>query len=408
VPQLVTVREAALLTSLSHSSIAYISPNRAVRGSLDKAVRAVNGDLAYASGWDGTGIGIAVIDSGVSSAYDLNSDNNLSSRIAYSQSFVPGDTSTADDFGHGTHIAGIIGGNAYTSSTSNYQVVYRGVAPEANIINLRALDSTGAGTDSSVIAAIQQAISQKYYHIRVINLSGAGSIEATRLTPRQAVESAWRAGLVVVVTVGNMGQYNGAGTSGHATIGAPGNDPYVITWRDCLMVQVPNSATMTSYSSKVRRVRSHRQTRPRGRASRGFARPRRATARGVPAPGRLSVQLFSNQLRLAIRRPLHAPQHQHATPLVSGVAALLLRKTPSLTPDQVRPFDEAFSEGFSTKRRRTRALATPQVHGIRSLWGRCRGPHLPHWPVRISHANVGAAKSPTTTYNSLTHYFDRG
>src|SRR5712692_10861237 len=59
--------------------VAYISPNRPVKGSLDHVVSAVNGDLAYASGWNGTGIGIAVIDSGVTSIYDLNSDDNLSS-----------------------------------------------------------------------------------------------------------------------------------------------------------------------------------------------------------------------------------------------------------------------------------------------------------------------------------------
>src|SRR5229473_1055524 len=56
--------------------VAYISPNRPVRGSLDHVVTAVNGDLAYASGWNGAGIGIAVVDSGVSSNYDMNSDAN--------------------------------------------------------------------------------------------------------------------------------------------------------------------------------------------------------------------------------------------------------------------------------------------------------------------------------------------
>src|SRR5258708_40300715 len=86
--------------------VAYISPNRPVRGSLDHVVTAVNGDLAYASGWNGTGIGIAVVDSGVSSNYDMNSDGNVASRIVYTQSFVPGDTNTADPFGHGTHVAG--------------------------------------------------------------------------------------------------------------------------------------------------------------------------------------------------------------------------------------------------------------------------------------------------------------
>src|SRR5229473_1286672 len=121
--------------------VAYISPDRAVRRSLDHVVSAVNGDLAYASGWNGTGIGIAVVDSGVGSNYDMNSDGNGASRIVYSQSFVPTDTSTADPFGHGTHVAGTIAGNGYISSYSNYYPgVYRGIAPEASIINLRALD----------------------------------------------------------------------------------------------------------------------------------------------------------------------------------------------------------------------------------------------------------------------------
>src|SRR5712692_5109328 len=198
--------------------VAYISPNRKVKGSLDHAVSAVNGDLAYASGWNGTGVGIAVIDSGVTSNYDMNSDGNMApSRIVYSQSFVPGDTSTGDPFGHGIHVAGIIAGNGYDSvSLSNYPGVYRGIAPEAKIINLRALDSTGAGTDGSVIAAIQQAIAlQSTYNIRVLNLSLArGVYESYTLDPLcQAVESAWRAGIVVVVAAGNMGEYNGAGTS---------------------------------------------------------------------------------------------------------------------------------------------------------------------------------------------------
>jgi serine protease AprX len=130
-------------------------------------------------------------------------------------------------------VAGIIAGNGYDSLfTATYPGVYRGIAPEANIISFRVLDSTGAGTDSYLISAMQEAIAlQSTYNIRVINLSVArGIYESYSVDPLcQAVESAWNAGIVVVVAAGNMGEYYDAGTSGYATIGAPGNDPYVIT-----------------------------------------------------------------------------------------------------------------------------------------------------------------------------------
>jgi len=106
-----------------------------------------------------------------------------------------------------------------------------------------------------VISAIQAAIRIKNtYNIRVINLSLArGVYESYTLDPLcQAVESAWRAGIVVVAAAGNMGQYNGAGTNGYATIGAPGNDPYVITVGATNTHGTGSQAaqTMTSYSSK--------------------------------------------------------------------------------------------------------------------------------------------------------------
>src|SRR5271165_5439159 len=70
--QLVTVQGANLNSVASHSEVAYISPNRAVRGAMDQVVTAVNADIAYNNGWDGTGVGVAVLDSGVSNVSDLN------------------------------------------------------------------------------------------------------------------------------------------------------------------------------------------------------------------------------------------------------------------------------------------------------------------------------------------------
>ena len=233
--QLVSVSAGSLNNIASRSDVVYISPNRQVRGATDSVIaEAVNADIANANGWDGTGIGVAVIDSGVTGVLDLTDDENTSvSRVVYTQSFVPGNGNGNDDFGHGTHVAGIIAGNGYISNRLQYYPgYYQGIAPEATIINLRVLDQNGSGTDSNVIAAIQQAIAlQSTYNIRVINLSlSRGVYESYTLDPLcQAVESAWNAGIVVVAAAGNMGEYNGAGTNGYATIGAPGNDPYVIT-----------------------------------------------------------------------------------------------------------------------------------------------------------------------------------
>ena len=94
------------------------------------------------------------------------------------------------------------------------------------------LDRNGAGTDSMVIAAIQRAIALKStYNIQIINLSlGRPVMESYTLDPLcQAVEQAWKAGIVVVVAAGNEGRNNSKGTNGYGTITAPGNDPYVIT-----------------------------------------------------------------------------------------------------------------------------------------------------------------------------------
>src|SRR5437879_5995290 len=188
------------------------------------AQKQVNAPVAWQRwGLDGTGIGVAVIDSGVTAVGDLYwwipSNQTYGSRVVYSQSFVPGTTDTSDLYGHGTHVAGIIAGAGWFSTGSNFTHTFKGIAPNANIINLRVLDQNGAGTDSSVIAAIQTAISLKStYNIRVINLSlGRQVYESYTLDPLcQAVQAALNAGIVVFVAARNQGSNATAGTKGHA------------------------------------------------------------------------------------------------------------------------------------------------------------------------------------------------
>jgi serine protease AprX len=317
--------------------VKYITLDRKVKMSVDDVTAAVAADLAWSYGYDGQGVGIAVIDSGVQAHNDLNTWSTSSARVVYRESFVAGDPSTVDAYGHGTHVAGIAAGNGYLSQ-SGYQYQYQGVAPGANIINLRVLDANGCGTDSGVIAAIQRAIELKLqYNIRVLNLSlGRRVYESFKYDPLdQAVEKAWKAGIVVVVAAGNSGRDNSMGTNGYGTIAVPGNDPYVIT-----VGATSTNGTMTwvddkiaSYSSKGPTLIDH------------VVKP------DIIAPGDKVVSLRAANTTLVNGNPamnvyaLGSTATPHyfklsgtsmATPVVAGSVALMLQKDPTLTPDLVK------------------------------------------------------------------------
>ena len=127
--------------------------------------------------------------------------------------------------------------------------ILKGIAPNANLLDLRVLDKNGASTDSEVIAAIQQAVQLKSkYNVRVINLSlGRPIYESCNLDPLcQAVEAAWRNGIVVVTAAGNLGR------NGYATVTAPGNSPHAITvgCMKTLETYPRSDDQIASYSSK--------------------------------------------------------------------------------------------------------------------------------------------------------------
>jgi serine protease AprX len=334
----------------NHPDIAYVTPDRPNKVASDDAIPAVMGDVARQQyGLDGTGVGIAVIDSGVFNHDDLQKANGLGSRIVYSESFIPGDPSTNDTYGHGTHVAGILAGNG-KDSKNGYPTQYLGIAPNANIINLRVLNANGSGTDSQVIAAIQRAIQLKNtYNIRVINLSlGRGVYESYALDPIcQAVEAAWQSGIVVVVAAGNSGRDNSYGTQGYATINAPGNDPNVITVGATKTNGTPARLddTVASYSSKGPTLLDHivkpDLVAPGNRVV-SLAAPGSTLVSSLlslniqPITTCLLGLLGNNCTTGASGKYMRLSGTSMATPIVAGAAALMIQKDPTLTPDTIK------------------------------------------------------------------------
>jgi len=179
--RIITVPVQAALAIASRSDVAYVSMNRDVQpmGHVSSTtgadqVRATPNSTS--STLDGTGIGIAILDSGIDTSHKsfLNRSNEL--RIVYSEDFT-GEGRTDDPYGHGTHVASLAAGNGRISNAQ-----YVGVASNANIINLRVLNSEGLGSTAQVLRALDWIESNRAtYNIRVVNMSlGMPAIDSSQ------------------------------------------------------------------------------------------------------------------------------------------------------------------------------------------------------------------------------------
>src|SRR5262245_27964043 len=173
----------------------------------------------------GSGIGVAIVDSGIAPVPDFGG------RISAFYDFTGGkggvSTAPVDGYGHGTHVAGLVAGSG---ALSNGQ--YGGVAPNARLIGLRVLNNAGSGATSDVIAAVEFATVNKVaLGIDILNLSlGHPVFESATTDPLvRAVEAASRAGILVVVSAGNVGVNPTTGQLGYAGILVPGKTPMAFT-----------------------------------------------------------------------------------------------------------------------------------------------------------------------------------
>src|ERR1044072_1896713 len=174
---------------------------------------------------DGTGIGIAIIDSGIDTNHTSFLDKSNGVRAVKSVDFT-GEGRTDARYRPGTHVAAAAAANGRISNAA-----YVGTAPNANIINLRVLNKVGAGTTSGLLAALDWALQNRTtYNIRVINISlGTPAVRSYRNDPLcKAVRKLVDAGVVVVAAAGNNGK-DSSTRKLYGQIHSPGDEPSALT-----------------------------------------------------------------------------------------------------------------------------------------------------------------------------------
>ncbi|HPZ06942.1 MAG TPA: S8 family peptidase [Candidatus Eremiobacteraeota bacterium] len=221
---------------------------------LDNAMKSIRKEPSGIQGtedpiftkYTGKGVGIAIIDTGVYPHPDITTPQNPDpnrplNKITAWVDFVNNRSVPYDDGGHGTHVAGDAAGSGTLSDGK-----YRAFAPDANIIGLKVLGTSG-GKTSHVVKAINWAVENKdKYNIKVINMSLGHKAQHYAEDPTDiAVEAAVKAGITVVVAGGNDGPEPG-------TICAPGDSPFAITVGAIDDKNTPDRSddTLTPFSSR--------------------------------------------------------------------------------------------------------------------------------------------------------------
>ncbi len=169
----------------------------------------------WTAGHTGHGVDVAIIDTGVNPVKGLNAGGQLVYGPDLSFESQNKEYAFSDTFGHGTHLAGIIAGRDGDPATfGDDDGRFMGMAPDSRLVSVKVGTHDGAVDVSQVIAAIDWVIEHRTdngLNIRVLNLAyGTDSTQSWRIDPLSyAVERAWKAGIVVVVSAGNDGNSSG-------------------------------------------------------------------------------------------------------------------------------------------------------------------------------------------------------
>jgi len=276
--------------------------------------RIIRADTAYAAGYTGKGVGIALIDTGVVPVQGLTSGNIANGPDLSLESQVPS-LLHKDGYGHGTHLAGVIAGRDSTTGTG-----FRGIAPDAKLTVLKVGMSNGAVDVTQVIAAIDWVVKHRNDDpknpIKIINLSyGTDGAQSPTTDPLgYAVGNAVYAGIAVVVAAGNTGSKvtDPATTPSSIAVGSS----------DSLGTTDPADDVISDFSSSDSRMISV----------------------DLLAPGRSIVSLrdpggYADTYYPTARvddRFFKGSGTSQAAAVASGALALYLQKYPNATPLQIR------------------------------------------------------------------------
>ncbi|MBW3588312.1 MAG: S8 family serine peptidase [Actinobacteria bacterium] len=268
----------------------------------------------------GSGIGIAVIDTGISPMNDFTKLNGH--RIVHGPD-LSGEGNLLDTYGHGTVMAGLIAGDGYDSQ-SNSSGAHVGLAPKSHLISIKVAGANGVADVSTILAAMHWVAAYRdQFNIRVMNLSwGTKGTQSYKHDPlNYAVQRLWQLGIVPVVAAGNSGSKAG-------TITKPADDPFVLTvgaYNDKQNLDMADDM-IPSWSS------------------RGPTLADNLTKPDIVAPGRYitSTRSYGSTIEKEYPKALFSPSYirgsgtSQAAAVTSGAVALLLKKKPHLAPAQVK------------------------------------------------------------------------
>ncbi|GAA2301077.1 S8 family serine peptidase [Streptomyces kunmingensis] len=338
------------------------------RASLDRSVKQIGADQAWAAGYDGTGVRIAVLDTGVDSTHE-----DLRSQVVAEKNFSDS-PDTVDRVGHGTHVASIAAGTGARSGGT-----YKGVAPGAEVISGKVLNDGGYGDDSAIIAGMEWAVAEG---ADVVNLS-LGGPDSPDVDPLEAEVDKLTAekGVLFAVAAGNEGE------SGASTVDSPGSADAALT-----VGAVDKDDRLASFSSVGPRVGDGAVkpdvTAP-GVAITAAAAPGSEidTSPGTPHPAPGYLQLDGTSM---------------ATPHVAGAAAILKQRHPAwkaaelkgaLTASAKDGGSTVFQQG-SGRVQVDKALDQSVIADPVSLsFGVARWPHTDDRPLtkKVGYRNLGTS-----------------